>query len=88
MAAVTAPAGGSLLGKVRAVAASRRAVRGARPSAAAVFLAKAREHVVTLAALASMDLGAFQVHVPWLGASPGWAAVGASLLLADFAVRG
>lgn len=88
MAAVTVPAGGSLLGKIRDTWAARRPARSGKPSALAVIAAKAREHVVTFAALASMDLSAFQVHIPWFGSAPGWAAVCCSLLLADFAVRG
>lgn len=82
------PAGRSFVGKVRDALSARRSARGSRPSAAAVFLARAREHVVTFAALASFDLGAFQVHVPHLGLAPGLVAVCVSLLLADFAVRG
>ena len=43
----------------------------------------ARQHVVTAAALASMDLGVFHY-----GAGPGWIATGVSLLVLDFAVAG
>jgi hypothetical protein len=42
-----------------------------------------REHVVTVAALVSVDLGAFH----W-GPGVGWIVTGVSLLAADFAVRG
>lgn len=88
MAAVTVPSGHSLLGKASDALAARRTARGRRPSALAAFAARAREHVVTAAALASVDLGAFQVHVPHLGSAPGWAALCMSLLALDFAVRG
>jgi hypothetical protein len=80
------PAGHSLLGKVRESLAARRPAKPGRPAALAAFTAKARQHVVTVAALASFDLGAFQVHIPHLGAAPGWAALCVSLLLLDFAV--
>lgn len=85
MAAGMVPAGRSLLGKTRTAAV---ASDPGKPSAVAAFLGRAREHVVTVAALAAFDLGAFQVHVPHLGMAPGLAAVGVSLLLLDFAVRG
>jgi hypothetical protein len=70
----------SLLGKTAAYVTARRGARSAR---AAAVLAVVREHVVTAAALVSADLGAFH----W-GPGFGWIAVGASLLAADFAVRG
>lgn len=89
MAAVTVPPpGGSLLGKVRDTLAAARPAKTGKPSALAALAVKAREHVVTFAALASMDLGAFQVHIPHLGAGPGWVVLGVSALLLDFAVRG
>jgi hypothetical protein len=84
MAAVTVPPGGSLLGKVRDVLSARRAARRSRPSAVAVFLLRAREHVVTFAALAAADFGAFQVHIPHLGSAPGWGMVCVSLLALHF----
>lgn len=83
MAVVTAPSGGSLLGKAREVLAARRAAAGGRSSVLTAVLAKAREHVVTAAALASADFGAFH----W-GNGVGLLVTGASLLLLDFAVRG
>jgi hypothetical protein len=88
--AASAPSvtGVSLPGKVLAVFAARRSARGRRPSVLAAAAAKAREHVVTVAALASADFGAFQVHVPWFGSAPGWCAVAVSLFALDFAVRG
>lgn len=87
MAAVTAPAGRSLLGKMTLTFQARSRARSGRPSRAAVFLAGVREHVVTVAALAAADFGAFQVHVPHLGSAPGWVTLCASLLLLDFSVR-
>ena len=79
MAAVTVPAGRSLLGKVRAARAARPGV----PAVITALLAKGREHVVTFAALASADFGAFH----W-GPGVGWIVTGVSALLLDFAVRG
>lgn len=87
MAVASAPLGGSLLGKVASVLTSRSRSTG-KPSKAAPFLAKIREHVTTFAAAAAFDLSAFQVNVPHLGSAPGWAAVCVSLLVLDFAVRG
>jgi hypothetical protein len=85
--AATAPgARRSLVGKV--IARCRGAARGRHPSAIAAFAVKAREHVVTVAALASADFGAFQVHIPHLGLAPGWTVVCASLLALDFAIGG
>ena len=80
MAAVTTAARRSLLGKASAVVSARKRARSPRVAAA---LAVAREHVVTFAALLSVDLGAFH----W-GPGVGWIVTGASLLAADFAVRG
>lgn len=88
MAAAAVPSGRSLLGKVRAAAAARKSARDAKPSPVAAVLAKAREHVVTFAALGAFDMGAFQVHVPHCGSAPGWVAVCFSLLAAHFAVEG
>jgi hypothetical protein len=88
VAAVTVPSGRSLLGKVAASLSARRHARGAGPSAAAAFLAKARAHLTTVAALAAFDLGAFQLNIPHCGSAPGLAAVCVSLLLLNFAVEG
>jgi len=71
-----------LLGKVTAALVARTAPRG-RPGRLAGVVAVAREHVVTVAALASADLGVWQ----W-GAGAGWISVGLSLLVLDFAVSG
>ena len=80
MTALTAPGGRSLLGKAQSALQARKRPKSARAAAA---MAVARQHVVTVAALVSVDLGAFH----W-GPGFGWLAVGASLLAADFAVRG
>ena len=81
MAAVAAaPSGRSLAGKVSALLSARKK---ARPGRVAAVVAKAREHVVTFAALASVDIGAFHICQP-----AGWMVTGASLLALDFAVRG
>ena len=47
------------------------------------LLAAARDHVVTVAALVSVDIGAFHG-----GQVAGWVVTGVSLLALDFAVRG
>ena len=81
MAAVTAGRQ-SLLGKASAAVVARKRTRvGAGRLAAAVTAA--REHVMTFAALAAADIGAFH----W-GAGVGWLVTGASILALDFAVRG
>jgi hypothetical protein len=71
----------SLLAKATSAIASRK--RTGKPSRLTAALAVAREHVVTFAALASADFGAFH----W-GPGVGWIVTGASLLALDFAVRG
>ena len=83
MATVTAPGRRSVLGKAGAAVAARVKARGRAGSKAAEFAAAARQHVVTTAALVSMDLGAFHY-----GAGVGWIATGVSLLVLDFAVAG
>ena len=80
MTTLAAPSRRSLLGKTAAYVAARKRSKSARTAA---VLSAVREHVVTVAALVSADLGAFH----W-GPGFGWLAVGASLLAADFAVRG
>jgi hypothetical protein len=83
LAAVSAPsARRSLLGKSLSAAAARRRTPG-KPNRLAVLAAKAREHVLTAAALASMDFGAFHA-----GPVAGWIVTGVSLLALDFAVTG
>lgn len=85
MASVTAGAGHrSLLGRLLAAVTARRTARPRRTGhAAAAVVAKAREHVVTVAALAAFDLGAFRAS-----AIAGWIVLGACLLAFDFAVSG
>ena len=83
MAAVTVPGRRSVLGKAGAALAARAKRRGRAGGKLAAFAATARLHVVTTAALASMDLGVFHY-----GAGPGWIATGVSLLVLDFAVAG
>jgi hypothetical protein len=73
----------SLLGKAAAYAAARKRARTGRPGGLAAAVARAREHVMTVAALAAADIGAFH----W-GAGVGWIVTGASLLALDFAVSG
>lgn len=78
MAAVAAAGGRSLVGRAVAALGRRR-----RPARAAAVVAAVREHVVTVAALVSADLGGWH----W-GAGIGWLVTAASLLALDFAVRG
>lgn len=80
MAAVTAPARGSLLGKISGVFAARARSRGRGASKVAAFVG---DHVTTVAALAAADTGLWH-----LGPVEGWVAVGVSLLIAEFKVRG
>lgn len=81
MATLAAPSRRSLVGKAAAyVAARKERPKSGRLAAAA---AAVREHVVTFAALASVDIGAFHG-----GQVAGWVVTGASLLALDFAVRG
>jgi hypothetical protein len=72
----------SLLGKAVA-AVGARAKRPGRAGRLAAVVALAREHVMTAAALASMDFGAFHA-----GPVAGWVVTGMSLLALDFAVTG
>ena len=83
MAAVTAGGRRSLLGKAGTVIAARTRGRARAGGKLAAFAAVARQHIVTTAALASVDLGVFHY-----GAGPGWIATGLSLLVLDFAVAG
>lgn len=82
MAAVTA-GHRSLLGKTAAYVAARQRARSGRPGKLAAAVARAREHVMTAAALGAVDLGAFH----W-GAGVGWVVTGLSILALDFAVSG
>ena len=83
MAVVTAAGHRSVLGKAGAALAASAKRRGRAGGKLAAFAAVARQHVVTGAALASMDLGVWHY-----GAGPGWIATGVSLLVLDFAVTG
>ena len=67
MAVVTAPG-------------ARRSLLG---KVSAALAAAARQHVVTVAALTSVDIGAFHA-----GPVAGWIVTGVSLLALDFAVTG
>jgi len=73
----------SLLGKAAAYAAARQRARTGRPGRLAALVARAREHVMTAAALGAFDLGAWH----W-GAGVGWLVTGASILALDFALTG
>ena len=64
-----------------AAAARRRA--GGRPNRLAALAVQVRQHLVTAAALAAMDFGAFHA-----GPVAGWVMTGVSLLALDFAVTG
>lgn len=79
MAAVTAPAGRSLLGKAAAVFAARAAARR-RPSRAAAFIA---DHTGTLTALGFADAACWH----W-GTGAGLIGTAAAILVAEFKVRG
>lgn len=83
MAAVTQPVRRSLIGAVLAAWQSRTR-KPLRISAAA---AKVREHVLTVAALTAIDVGAFHIPGPW-GTVAGCAVLGASMLVLDFAFTG
>lgn len=69
----------SLIGKLGAALTARARAKGKLAAAMAI----AREHVVTAAALASVDFGAFHLSHGW-----GWFAIGVSVLALDFAVTG
>lgn len=84
MAAVAHAPRRSLLGKFAAGLVTRRGARDrVKAGKLAAVAAAARQHVLTAAALASVDLGAFH----W-GAGTGWVVTGVSLLALDFAVTG
>jgi hypothetical protein len=70
----------SLIGQVVAAWQARSPSRASR---LAGFAARARQHVVTVAALTSVDLGAFH----W-GGGVGWVVTGVTLLAFDYAVTG
>jgi hypothetical protein len=70
----------SLIGKLGSAVAARARAKG-KPSKLAAAFTVARQHVVTVAALASVDVGAF--HGCQVA---GWVVTGVSLLALDFAV--
>lgn len=83
LATLSAPsARRSLLGKAVSGVAARRRASG-KPNRLAAAAVVARQHLVTAAALASMDFGAFHA-----GPVAGWIVTGFSLLALDFAVTG
>jgi len=82
VAAVTARSGRrSLLGMILSAVLSLRNRRS--PAQVAVVIARAREHVVTVAALSAGVLGGFQVFH-----HGGWFVLMAALAALDFAVTG
>ena len=80
MAAVTAPTGKSLIGKVALALAARSRARNGRPSKATAFLV---EHTGTISALGFADAAAWHAGTTW-----GLVATAACIVLAEFKVRG
>lgn len=80
MAAVTAPTGRSLIGKVALAFAARSKARNGRPSKAAAFLT---DHTGTISALGFADAAAWHTGTTW-----GLIATGVCIVLAEFKVRG
>jgi len=80
MAAVSAPSGRSLIGKLSVALQGRARARGRGPSRVAAFLA---EHTGTLAALGFADAAAWHAGVTW-----GLLATAACALVADFKLQG
>jgi hypothetical protein len=78
LAAVGAGVPRSLLGRAISGWQARNARTRAKPALQAV-----REHLLTVCGLAAIDVGMFHA-----GAIAGWVAVGVSLLVADFQMRG
>ncbi len=85
MTAVPARRPVTLLGQILALLAVLNRPRDGRKAKvlAARMAVAAREHVTTAAAFASIDLGCFRAS-----AVAGWIALGVSLLLLDYKVRG
>lgn len=79
MAAVTAPSGRSLLGKIAGLA-GQRAAGKRRTSRVAAFIG---EHALTMVALGFADTGMWH-----LGPVAGWIATAVSVLVADFKLQG
>ena len=80
MAAVTAPSGHSLIGKVAATFSARSRARNGRPSKAAAFIA---DHTGTMTALGFADAAAWHAGTTW-----GLVATAVCILVAEFKVRG
>ena len=80
MAAVTAPTGRSLIGKVALTLAARSKARAGRPSKLAAFLV---EHTGTIAALGFGDAAAWHTGGTW-----GLIATAACVFVAEFKIRG
>ena len=80
MAAIPAPSGRSLLGKVAATLAARSKARNGRPSKVAAFIA---DHTGTLTALGFADTAAWHAGETW-----GLVATAVCVLVAEFKVRG
>jgi hypothetical protein len=80
VAAVSAPTGHSLIGKVAATLSARSRARSGRPSKAAAFL---QDHTGTITALGFADTAAWHAGVTW-----GLVATAACVLVAEFKVRG
>lgn len=80
MAAVTAPTGRSLIGKVALALAARSKARKDRPSKTAAFLA---EHTGTMAMLGFADAAAWHTGTMW-----GLLATAACIAIGEFKVRG
>lgn len=85
MAAVPASRPVTLVGQILALLLTLNQPRDGRKARAraAKLAAAAREHVTTVAALAAIDLGAFQAS-----RIAGWIVLGCCLLIAEFKVRG
>jgi hypothetical protein len=79
VAAVTAPSGRSLIGKLAGVAAKRAAAQR-RPSKVAAFLA---DHTGTMAALGFADTACWH----W-GMGPGLIGTAVAILVGEFKIRG
>ena len=80
MAAVTAPSGRSLIGKIALTFSARSRARTGRPSKAAAFL---QDHTGTIAALGFADAAAWHAGTTW-----GLVATAVCVLVAEFKVRG
>ena len=80
MAAVTAPTGKSLIGKVALTLAARSKARSGRPGRLAAFLA---DHTGTMTMLGFADAAAWHTGTTW-----GLAATAVCVAVAEFKIRG